>query len=137
MITTTAGHTNITYDADDSAPRDQHTVALPPDPIELIVERIVVVNVAELIRMIVVLLQVEVRRRRDNKMNRLIGNPIQIAGVAEIQKKFKQFMGAAAAPGALDVATKQAINIALSVLARCGPCVKSPRRWRASRVICR
>jgi AhpD family alkylhydroperoxidase len=47
------------------------------------------------------------------------------AGVAEIQKKFKQFMGAASAPGALDVATKQAVNIALSVLARCGPCVKA------------
>ncbi len=44
-------------------------------------------------------------------------------GVAE--RKFQEFLQAAGAPGALDGKTKRAIAIALSVLARCEPCVKS------------
>jgi AhpD family alkylhydroperoxidase len=40
-------------------------------------------------------------------------------------RKFQEFLQAAAAPGALDAKTKQAIAIALSVVARCEPCVKS------------
>ena len=46
-------------------------------------------------------------------------------GVATIQQKFQEFLKAAGTPGALDGKTKQAIAIALSVLARCEPCVKS------------
>ncbi len=46
-------------------------------------------------------------------------------GVSEIQRKFQDFMKTASAPGALDVHTKQAVAIALSVLARCGPCAKA------------
>jgi selenide, water dikinase len=49
----------------------------------------------------------------------------QNGGVTEIQKKFLDFLQAAGAPGALDGKTKRAIAIALSVLARCEPCVKS------------
>jgi selenide,water dikinase len=45
-------------------------------------------------------------------------------GVEEIQEKFQDFLGAVNAPGALDARTKRAMAIALSVLARCGPCVK-------------
>ena len=41
------------------------------------------------------------------------------------ERKFQEFLQAAAAPGALDGKTKQAIAIALSVMARCEPCVKS------------
>jgi len=37
---------------------------------------------------------------------------------------FKDFMAAVGAPGALDVKTKKAIAIALSLLAKCGPCAK-------------
>jgi AhpD family alkylhydroperoxidase len=44
---------------------------------------------------------------------------------ATIQGKFQEFLQAAGAPGALDGKTKRAIAIALSVLARCEPCVKS------------
>ena len=44
---------------------------------------------------------------------------------AAVQQKFQEFLKAAAEPGALDRKTKQAIAIALSVLARCEPCVKS------------
>ena len=47
------------------------------------------------------------------------------AGVTAAERKFKEFLQAAGAPGALDARTKQAIALALSVLARCDPCVKS------------
>jgi len=47
------------------------------------------------------------------------------AGTAEIEQAFKAFMGRAGRPGALDAATKQAINLALSVLAKCEPCLKT------------
>ena len=40
------------------------------------------------------------------------------------QQKFKEFMKAVDAPGALDAHTKGAIALALAVLARCRPCVK-------------
>jgi selenide,water dikinase len=41
------------------------------------------------------------------------------------QQKFKEFMKAVDAPGALDAHTKEAIALALAVMARCGPCVKN------------
>ena len=44
---------------------------------------------------------------------------------AKTEGKFREFLEAAASPGALDGKTKQAIAIALSVLAKCEPCVKS------------
>jgi selenide,water dikinase len=47
------------------------------------------------------------------------------AGVRETQQKYHAFLKAANAPGVLDAKTKKAIAIALSVLARCEPCVKS------------
>jgi selenide, water dikinase len=47
------------------------------------------------------------------------------AGVGGTQAKFKEFMKAANAPGALDAATKQAVAIALSVYARCDPCARN------------
>jgi selenide,water dikinase len=43
----------------------------------------------------------------------------------EIEARFQDFLKTAGAPGALDVRTKRAVAIALSVLARCEPCVKS------------
>jgi selenide, water dikinase len=45
--------------------------------------------------------------------------------VAESQQKFFDFLQSANAPGALDARTKRIVAIALSVLARCEPCVKS------------
>ena len=41
------------------------------------------------------------------------------------EARFKEFMKAAGKPGALDAATKQAVNIALSTLAKCEPCLKT------------
>lgn len=51
----------------------------------------------------------------------LTGEP---GGVSVAQKHFHEFLRAASAPGALDVHTKQAIAIALSVLAKCEPCLR-------------
>ena len=47
------------------------------------------------------------------------------AGTNVAQQKFKEFMKAVDAPGALDAHTKEAIALALAVMARCGPCVKN------------
>ena len=47
------------------------------------------------------------------------------AGAEETRKKFHAFLEAANGPGALGARTKRAMAIALSVLARCGPCVKN------------
>ena len=47
------------------------------------------------------------------------------AGVSETEAKFHEFLKSAGTPGALDARTKRAIAIALSVLAKCEPCVKS------------
>lgn len=46
------------------------------------------------------------------------------SGVSEIQRKYQEFLKTVNQPGALDAHTKQAIAIALSVLARCEPCLK-------------
>ncbi len=44
-------------------------------------------------------------------------------GAGATENAFRAFMGAAGKPGALDAATKQAVNLALSVLAKCEPCL--------------
>jgi AhpD family alkylhydroperoxidase len=44
---------------------------------------------------------------------------------AATERKFQAFLEAAGTPGALDGKTKRAIAIALSVMARCEPCLKS------------
>lgn len=41
------------------------------------------------------------------------------------ESNFMKFLGSAGKPGGLDAYTKQAVNIALSVLSRCEPCVKA------------
>ena len=51
--------------------------------------------------------------------------PAAQAGVTEMKRKFQEFLKEANQAGALDAATKQAIALALSVLARCEPCVKA------------
>ena len=50
--------------------------------------------------------------------------PASAAG-AGAKDAFQVFLKQSGAPGALDAATKQAIAIALSVHARCEPCVKA------------
>jgi selenide,water dikinase len=46
------------------------------------------------------------------------------ASVLETQQKYQDFLKSANAPGTLDARTKRTVAIALSVLARCEPCVK-------------
>ena len=48
---------------------------------------------------------------------------VEDAGAAAPAEQFQGFLKAAAAPGALDGRTKRAIAIALSVLAKCEPCL--------------
>ena len=53
------------------------------------------------------------------------GNVAAGAGsAADLQEKFHAFMKSANTPGVLDSRTKQVIAIALSVLAKCEPCLK-------------
>jgi selenide, water dikinase len=49
----------------------------------------------------------------------------ETGGVILTEQKFREFIEAASAPGALGGKTKRAIAIALSVMARCDPCIKS------------
>lgn len=49
----------------------------------------------------------------------------QPRGATETVRRFQEFLQAANAPGALDGKTKRAIAIALSVMAKCEPCVIS------------
>jgi AhpD family alkylhydroperoxidase len=44
---------------------------------------------------------------------------------SEAEAKFHEFMQAANAPGLLDARTKKAMAIALSVITKCEPCLKS------------
>jgi len=46
------------------------------------------------------------------------------APALQTQQKYQEFLNSAVAPGSLDARTKRAIAIALSVLARCEPCVR-------------
>ena len=46
-------------------------------------------------------------------------------GVQEMQQRFLDFMGRVNRPGGLDAYTKQAMSIALSVHAKCAPCLKT------------
>lgn len=48
----------------------------------------------------------------------------QAAGISEIQQKFHEFLKSANAPRTLDARTKQAVAVALSVLAKCEPCLR-------------
>ncbi len=53
------------------------------------------------------------------------GSEAPAAGAGETEARFHEFLKAANAPGALGAKTKQAMAVALSVLAKCEPCVKS------------
>ncbi len=46
-------------------------------------------------------------------------------GTSDLEAKFLDFLGSVGTPAGLDAFTKQAVNIALSVLSRCEPCIKA------------
>ena len=50
--------------------------------------------------------------------------PSDTTGDVAVEQKFKEFLQASGAVGTLDGKTKQAVAIALSVLAKCEPCIK-------------
>ncbi len=53
------------------------------------------------------------------------GSETLAGGTSETEARFHEFLKSANSPGALGAKTKQAMAIALSVLAKCEPCVKS------------
>jgi len=52
-------------------------------------------------------------------------NADDLTGVKSIQADYSKFLSSVATPSGLDAYTKQAVNIALSVLSRCEPCINS------------
>jgi selenide,water dikinase len=48
-----------------------------------------------------------------------------VAGAADTRAKFQAFMRSAVAPGALDAHTKEALAVALAIVARCEPCTRA------------
>ena len=57
--------------------------------------------------------------------HRRVPRPTVAANGSEAEAKFHEFMQAANAPGLLDARTKKAMAIALSVITKCEPCLKS------------
>ncbi|MBW8035195.1 MAG: hypothetical protein FVQ79_06070, partial [Planctomycetes bacterium] len=51
-------------------------------------------------------------------------NAGDLTGVEAIQANYGAFLSSVSRPGGLDAYTKQAMNIALSVLSKCDPCIK-------------
>ncbi|MHC4122122.1 MAG: selenide, water dikinase SelD [Planctomycetota bacterium] len=49
----------------------------------------------------------------------------EMTGIKAVQANFDSFLASVGKPGGLDAYTKQTINIALSVLSRCQPCIKA------------
>jgi len=65
-------HANITDNADKAAAGNENAEHVSPDLLQLTYECFVVLNVSELIRILVVALEVPIRRRCDNEMDGLI-----------------------------------------------------------------
>ena len=84
MTTGPAGHRHRPNDAADPTHWHEYPLALAPDRIKLVQELIVIFDPAKLaaIRVGGILLQVEVRRRGNNEVERLVGNRRQIRRVA-------------------------------------------------------
>lgn len=88
MMTATVlapSHADIADVHDQSPPWDQRPEAAAPYSIKLVMKVFVIIDITELARMIVVLLQVEVRWRGDDEVDRAVVNPIKLAGVTQTQ----------------------------------------------------
>ena len=66
------GDANVADDADQTPAGNQDAVDMPPDLLQLEQECLVVLNVSELVRVLVVPFEIPVGRRRDDKMDRLV-----------------------------------------------------------------
>src|SRR4030067_169038 len=64
--------TDIPHNADQSPARNENAKYVSPDLLQLGEECLVVLNVAELVRVFVVSFKVPIRRGCDNKMHRLV-----------------------------------------------------------------
>lgn len=72
---------NIADHTNESAARDEDPQAVTPDAVEFIMELLVVQNETELSFVFGIFLQGPVGRRGYDEVDRLVGNPIELAGV--------------------------------------------------------
>ena len=77
-----SGHANIADNADQAAAGNENPEHLSPDLLQLIQERLVILNVPELIRILVVALEVPIGRRRDDEMDGLVIDERQVPCVS-------------------------------------------------------
>ena len=75
----------VTDNAADPATSHQYACAFLPDLVEFVEELVVVLNVPHLPGVPRILLQSPIRRRGDHQVNRCVGNPGEVAGVASME----------------------------------------------------
>lgn len=77
-----ARDTDVPHNADQSPARNEDAEYMAPDLLQLSEERLVILNVAELMRVFVVLFEVPIRRGCDNDMHRLCFQERQVPCIA-------------------------------------------------------
>ena len=77
-----SGHANIADDTDQAAAGNENAEHMPPDLLQFSQECFIIRDVPELIRMLVVALEVPIRGRRDDEMDRLVIHERQIPSVS-------------------------------------------------------
>lgn len=77
-----ARDTDIPHNADQSPAWNENTKYLSPDLLQLGEECLVVLNVAELVRVFIIPFEVPIRRGCDNKMHRLVLQERQVPCIA-------------------------------------------------------
>lgn len=68
-VVSSASETDVTYYDNEATARDQNAETVAPNLVKLIMERFVVANVTELLRVIVVFLERPIRRRSYNELD--------------------------------------------------------------------
>jgi hypothetical protein len=79
-----ARQADITDYADDSPSRNKNSVALAPNLFEFVYKGLIVVNQTKLVLTPLILLQIPIRRRGEDKMNTVIVDKTQISAVSVI-----------------------------------------------------
>jgi hypothetical protein len=77
-----AGNTDVSNYARDPTAWNEDSATLFPNPVQLIKELLVILDVPHLIRVLLVSLQMGIRRARHDEMHRLVIDMGKVAGVA-------------------------------------------------------
>lgn len=77
-----AREADVADNADKPAPRDQGSVAMRPNSVQFVQEKVVVVNVAKLRLVLVVFFEGPIGRRGEDQMNGVLGKKVHSASVA-------------------------------------------------------